>query len=62
MEVKGIGEGVFKKIKMGLSLTKGVTSAPAKKVAKKKAESEKVKTVDAKKKADAPKTVSFLNL
>jgi competence protein ComEA len=31
MEVKGIGEGIFKKIKTDLSLTKGVTSTPAKK-------------------------------
>jgi hypothetical protein len=39
MEVKGIGEGIFKKIKMDLSLTEGVVSAPVKKV--KKTESKK---------------------
>ena len=55
MEVKGIGEGIFKKIKMDLSLTKGVTSAPAKKVAKKQDKSETAKKADAKKTADAPK-------
>jgi competence protein ComEA len=45
-EVKGIGDAIFKKIKSSLSLTKGVTKAPAKTVkakAKKKV-SEKKKT------------------
>ena len=59
MEVKGIGEGIFKKIKMDLSLTKGVTSAPAKKVATKKAKTETAKKSTnpktAKSKAIAPK-------
>lgn len=31
MQVRGIGEGIFEKIKMDLSLTKGVVSAPSKK-------------------------------
>ena len=35
MQVKGIGEGIFKKIKANLSLTQGVISAPAKKKATK---------------------------
>ena len=48
MEVKGIGEGIFKKIKMDLSLTEGVVAAPAKKdkkiVSKKAATKKKVDT------------------
>ncbi len=37
MEVKGIGEGIFNKIKKDLSLTEGVTTVPAKKDGKNKA-------------------------
>lgn len=36
MEVKGIGEGIFKKIKEDLSLTSGKVTAPEKKAASKK--------------------------
>ena len=61
MQVKGIGEGIFKKIKADLSLTKGVVSAPAKKkVAKKKAEEAKPATKEKKttaKKEDTAKSV-----
>lgn len=35
MNVKGIGEGIFKKIKSDLSLTSGKTTAPEKKTKKK---------------------------
>ena len=56
MKVKGIGEGIFKKIKMDLSLTKGVITPPAKedkKVASKKATTKK--KVDTSKAEEAKK-------
>jgi competence protein ComEA len=41
MNVKGIGEGIFKKIKADLSLTSGKTTAPEKKTKAKKQEEPK---------------------
>jgi len=52
MEVKGIGEGIFKKIKSDISTSKGVTKAPEKKKeSNKPKESEKTKKPDDKDKA-----------
>ena len=53
MEVKGIGEGIFKKIKANLSLTKGLITVPGADASKKSAPTTKPTTKENK---DVPST------